>query len=394
MTAIPLRWALAAWLVVLTAVCIRVVYQGGRNSVVPVFLEGGRNWAAGAPIYGEPKPGLDHFRYSPAVAAYFAPWSLLPPWAAEVACRTVALAAFIGGIAVWSRWWWGGRSHLAAVLLLVAPLAVGNVNNGQFNPLIAGLACAAVGAFAGERWLWAAVAVTVATLLKGYPLSLGLLLTVIEPRRFGVPLGAVLAAGLALPFLCQEPSYVAEQYAACAERNSTYDRTQIGPNQGYRDFQMLMGTLGAPIDLSTYRVIEVIAGAGCALAVWAVNRRAGRRAAVWACGALAACWMTLFGPATESPTYVLAALTLAQLVVDASERSTLQRCLAYMAFALFAASMTTVWFPRWFHTRAQALGIQPAAALLLLLGVVVECRRLVRARPAAGDVPFPAARAA
>src|SRR5205814_244924 len=139
------------------------------NTVFPIFADAGRNWLAGADLYGPPKPGLDQFRYTPAIAAAFAPCSLLPDWLGEVLWRLLNVGAFLVGLVVWCRWQWGGRTNLAAMMILVVPLAIGSFNNGQCNLLLSGLLLAAVTTFAAGLWTGATVALSLTVLFKGYP---------------------------------------------------------------------------------------------------------------------------------------------------------------------------------------------------------------------------------
>src|SRR5262249_32301626 len=117
---------------------------------------------------------------------------------------------------------------------------IGGLNNGQCNALVAGLLVAAAVAFAGERWALAAAAVSAAVLFKVYPLALGLLFCLFEPRRFSPRLALALAMGVALPYLFQQPDYVTRQYAALMENLHDEDRTERPIHAGYRDLHMLL----------------------------------------------------------------------------------------------------------------------------------------------------------
>src|SRR5262245_61815190 len=98
-----LRWAIVAWLIVLSVITARILVKPQSHSVFPIFVNAGQNWLHGATLYGELKPGLDQFRYAPAVAAGFAPWTLLSPGIGEALWRWANAAVFLGGLAVWLR---------------------------------------------------------------------------------------------------------------------------------------------------------------------------------------------------------------------------------------------------------------------------------------------------
>ncbi len=370
---------LAMWAVILTVISLRVVLAARNHSVYPIFSDAGRKWLAGADLYGPPTEDLDQFRYAPAVAAGFAPWGLLPDRIGEVLWRWLNAGVFFGALAVWGRWWWS-RPNLPAVLLLVLPLTVGGLNNGQCNALLTGLTLLATVAFArGHLWA-AAAAITVTTLFKGYPLALGMLFCLVEPRRFTPRLAAFVLAGFALPYLMERPDYVTRQYAAFVERVGADDRSGWPVFAGYRDLHMLLRLTGWEAPLAAYRGIEVLAGLACAAVVVAGRWRVwDRRRAVAACLSLGACWMTLCGPATESCTYVLITPVLAQAVLDVAGRSPWRRGLVFVSFGLFTLSALIVWFPGWIAHPVQASGVQPLAACLLMAHVLGDCWRELRA---------------
>ena len=77
------------------------------------------------------------------------------------------------------------QRYCGIVYLLLVPLAIGNIDIGQANPLMAGLFLLAIAAVRVQRWNSAALCVTVAALFKLYPISIGLLICLIAPKRFG-----------------------------------------------------------------------------------------------------------------------------------------------------------------------------------------------------------------
>jgi Glycosyltransferase family 87 len=283
-------------------------------------------------------------------------------------------AVLLGGVACWTRWqrpdWDRG-----AMLLLVIPLAIGGLNNGQCNALIAGLLLFAQVWFARGQFWAAAGAIATCTLLKEYPLALGLLLALIEPRRFTPRLFICIAAGLLLPFALRSPDYVVAQYQAWIARLLSDDRSITVIALAYRDLHLLLRVLGLPLTLTQYRVLEMLLAGACATYVWLQRDSWSRQHATWVCGALASCWMTLAGPATESPTYVLAAPLLAACVLSATERSRWILALSLTSYALFTFAAIIVWFPGRISGPVHQSGIQPLAALLLSIVAVSLCRR-------------------
>src|SRR5262249_34091107 len=128
------------------------------------------------------------------------------------------------------------RAQRATLFLLILPLAAGNLNNGQSNPLLLGLLLAAVTAAARRRWVIAAGCVVLAAGFKVYPLALGLLLVLVLPRRFTAALLISIPVALGLPFLLQEPGYVAQQWGEWARHVTVEDRHSRPLEFWYRDF--------------------------------------------------------------------------------------------------------------------------------------------------------------
>src|SRR5690348_7435542 len=96
MNRLRLRSALAVWAVILIAVSLRTLVSPRANSVYPIFSDAGRKWLATANLYDPPVGDLDQYRYSPTVAAGFAPLSLLPDQPAGVLWRWLNASVFLG----------------------------------------------------------------------------------------------------------------------------------------------------------------------------------------------------------------------------------------------------------------------------------------------------------
>src|SRR5262249_41500179 len=150
-------------------------------------------------------------------------------------------AVFIGAIFWWlkaglhdriqnSSYWLG--------FLLILPLSLGHFFNGQYNPLIFGVFIIAVLAVVAGLWKLLAIFVGICTYLKIYPLSVGLLLALLYPRKLGWRLGLTLILMGALPFLLQQPAYVFEQYKRWFSTRAADDR-RLNMDIAPRDFAMI-----------------------------------------------------------------------------------------------------------------------------------------------------------
>jgi hypothetical protein len=355
--------ALAAWAIALLAVAVAVSRPGKAGKLYPTFVAAGEHFKNGDPVYGRIPPDQDQYRYSPLVAAAFAPWSELPTPIGAVLWRWLQAGAFLLALRAWSRVA-VPQVSFPALAILCLPLALGNVFNAQLNPLVAALLLAGLTAFARDRYWLAAVAVAGATAFKVYPLAVGLLLCVIEPRRFAPRLFLAVAVGFALPFAFQSPEYISHQFADWFERVGTDDRTNQPLERGYHDFQKLLRRWGEPTPLAAYRGTEVLAGCAAAGLVY-LSRRQSHGHRVQLCAGLGLIWCTLFGPATESATYMLLAPVAAQAVIAVTSRLLWERVWVRGAYLLLLSVPVALWFPRSVSDPYRALIPQAHGALIL-----------------------------
>jgi Glycosyltransferase family 87 len=364
------RLALIAWALALIGVAVAVSQPGKGGKLYPTFVAAGEHVRNGERVYGEIPSDQDQYRYSPLVAVAFAPWAELPMPIGAVLWRWLQAAVFLLALRGWSR---VTIPHVPfpALALLCLPLVLGNVFNAQLNPLVAALLLAGLTAFARERYWLAAMSVAAATAFKVYPLAIGLLLCVIEPRRFGSRLILAVLVGFALPFAFQSPDYVSQQFADWFERVRVDDRTAQPIERGYHDVQKLLRRWGKPTSLDTYRGTEVLAGCVAAGLVYASRRqRRSRARQVQACGGLGLVWCTLFGPATESATYSLLAPIATYAVHAVTGRSLLERVWVRGAYLLLLSVPVALWFSRPISDPYRAMIPQAHGALMLLAWLV------------------------
>jgi hypothetical protein len=307
------------------------------------------------------------------------------------------MAVFLGALAWWARKVLevpGPRfpqTALAILFLLVLPLSIGNVNNGQSNPLVLGLMLAGVAAVTDERWNLASALLAGAVLFKIYPISIALLLVALYPRQLAGRMALAIAIGLLLPFAFQKPGYVAEQYSVWFDYLKSENRQDLPLAATYRDIRLLFRAAGEPLGEKAYFFLEMATAAGAAV-VCLAGRRLG-----WAQGrlltlltGLGCIWMTVFGVATESCTYMLVAPTGAWALMQArfERRNFLVLGLLGVSYGLFLIAQVANWFT-WvadFH----ALGIQPFAGLVLLAGLLAaEVFRQAGATSLMGSITSP-----
>jgi hypothetical protein len=373
-----------AWVIVVVAVGGRSALQPREHSLYYTWLTAGKDWSSGSPLLYQhvEGDGLDIFRYSPLVAGLLTPLQFLDERTGNVVWRLLNAGVLLGGLAYWLRGRLpvGGRLR-AALFLLVTPLALSSLNNAQPNPLVIGLLLFAVGLAGEERWTLAAVSVALACALKIYPIAVGLLLVVAYPRQMALRLTLALAAVVLLPYLLQHPRYVTEQYAQWLQRLVGDDRKQIAIERAYRDLWLLVRVWHLPISPRVYVAIQLAVAGGCA-ALCAACRlaRLAKMQVLTLVLALGTCWMMLCGPATESPSFVQLAPSLAWAVLNAPREKwpVAVRWLPAVSFALFMAGVLAGLRPM--TAQIHALGVQPLATLLLFLSYAVVSLQMVLIR--------------
>ena len=308
------------WCIVFLVVIIRAARNPGKNTVLGTYLTAARHWLNGVDLYHS-RTG---FVYSPLIAAFFVPLEIAPKIVSEIVSRLLYASVFLGAIVLWLRAGFHGaipEGRRWLVFLLILPLTIGNINNAQINPLLAGLIMIAILAVHSERWMLAALCIAVTVYLKIYPIAVGMLLMLVAPRKFTWRLVAALVALGALSFVLQKPSYVLEQYQLWIATRSADNRRLWAGNQTPHDLWLLLRVAHVSISQNAYIAIQILSGAAIG-AVCLLGRIRGwspERLFVMMLSLVSA-WMMLCGPATESCTYVILAPAITLALVCAFNR--------------------------------------------------------------------------
>ena len=285
----------------------------------------------------------------------------------------------------WTRRAW------PVVFLLILPLVAGCLNNGQASCLVIAALLAGVAATATDHWNLSAAFMASAALVKLYPVSAGMLMVVMFPRRFGWRFALALAIGALLPFALRPWAYVVDEHRRLLTYLAADERQARPMTVWYQDLRVLCAAWGVPLAAGVYLAIRLAAAAGIA-AVCAAGQlsRRPRRLLLGHMVGLATCWMTVLGSATEASTYILVAPALVwSLLENFATRAgggrgvIVGRVALAAAYGLILISYALFWFP--FGRRATTYGALPLAGLLLL--AYLAARSLPRPRAAAGMRP-------
>ena len=321
------------WAAVVAVIFIRTILKPGSQTVFPVFYTAGGRWLRAENLYS----GGNDYLYSPLIAAFFAPLSLVPISLANLAWRTLNIAMYLGAAGLWLRHGINQipKARHAIVFLIMLPLSIGSLNNAQSNPLLIALVLIALAMAHAERWTLAALCIGLVTFLKVYPLAAGLVLAALFPRKFAWRLAVLLLALGALSLVLQRTGYVLEQYHNWAATRVADERHGDLTNSP-RDFHMLLRVFGVVMEMKYYLVVQLLAGAAVAAVCFAGQLNGWAKDRLFtALLTLVTCWMLLFGPATESSTYILLAPVIALATVEAFGRPFPRWMRALVAAALF-----------------------------------------------------------
>ena len=379
MTDRPLAAARNVWLCTILGLAIHAFCLPYSHSVYDIYLGAARRWLAGDDMYVRTR---EYYRYSPLFAAALAPLAVLPDGTSAAAWKLVN-----GGVFVWGLYVWGRRlnprrlssNEIAAQLLLAIPLALHSLYNSQANLMMLGSLLLGLAAAGEGKWNRAALWIAWATLIKGYPLAMAMILIGLFPWQFAGRFLLSLAGGLLLPFALQRPAVVVMQYQSWWHH--LRDSTEI-MRERLRSIDQLFVIYSQPLSERTFALLGALAGGAVMLICLAIERRTDdRREVVCRSFLWFSLWVVLFGPATEACTYVVAAPAIVWALVEAWHRRArwAERAML-VASLLLMGPMVTDLFGKIIRNFSNEHGSQPIGGLLLLAWLAVESHRNIRQR--------------
>lgn len=338
------RWA--AWgfcLLIFAIICTDVVLHPDKHNTTPVYRDASSNWWSGI----DPYTYNAHagFLYFPQAAFLFTPFNVLPYMAGEILWRACTFGLFAYALSRLNAFFLTTKTDapgrtLLYLALLAVPSAFASLRNAQFDLPLAALIILAAAEVAAERWATAALWLCLAVGLKPLAAVPLLLFCALYWRLIPRVLVGLLIV-IALPFLHWNPAFVAQEYQRCFQ---TLAWAAQGDEPRYSDLAALVSMkLGydAPQTVKTVaRVIFAIVYFG--LGAMAVRRLRSFEAA-WAIGALAADYLMLFNPRTETCSYVFLGPFVASLAIYCSAQG--RRWLAW-ALGFAAIGFACDAFPR------------------------------------------------
>ncbi len=363
------KLAVGLWVALVVGVSGRVALsKPASQSVVPIYRTAGEQWLAGENIYAL-VPGQDVYRNPPGIAAFFAPVALLPEKTGAILWRLGTASLFLYALTRFRRDVLPDLSpeRAGGMFALAALLALPAVNNGQLNLVLAAVGLGGAAAIARGNWWAAAGWLSVGGWVKIYPLAVGMLLAAAYPKKLAGRLAVVLVAGFALPFVLQDPGYVADQYRGFAHELGEESRMTAGPERVPRDWTCVARSWlnWVPSD-AVVKLTMLATAVGCgAIVLGARLFGVETRSLLFLTVTVGSTWMTVFGPATEAHTYVILAGTAAAAAVLPMNRWA--TATVWLGCGLMVAVVLRPMFPNdWKFT---LLGPQAVGAVLVAAAV-------------------------
>jgi alpha-1,2-mannosyltransferase len=309
------RWA--AWgfcLLIFAIICTDVALHPDKHNTTPTYRTASTAWWQGIDPYTQNAHA--GFLYFPQAAFLFTPFNVLPYLTGEIVWRVFTFGLFIYALTRLNAFFLAARSAAPArtflfLALLAVPSSFASLRNAQFDLPLAALVVLATAEVAAARWstaaLWLCLGVAFKPLAVVPLLLFSALYWKLIPR---VAVGLLIVA--AIPFLHWSPSYVAQEYRRCFE---TLAWASAGDEPRYSELAALLAHAGIIVPLPVRTVLRVI----FALMYLGLGATAVRKLSLadsaWAVGALAADYLMLFNPRTETCSYVFLGPFVASLAL-------------------------------------------------------------------------------
>lgn len=374
----------AAWgfcLLIFAIICTDVVLHPDKHNTTPTYRAASTAWWQGIDPYTQNAHA--GFFYFPQAAFLFTPFNVLPFLAGEVVWRVFTFGLFLYALTRLNAFFLAAKSPAPSrtflfLALLAVPSSFASLRNAQFDLPLAALVVLASAEIALARWKAAALWICLAVALKPLAVVPLLLFSALYWRLIPrVIVGLLVVA--AVPFLHWSPAYVAQEYQRCFE---TLAWASVGDEPRYSELAALLSHAGIFVPLPARTVLRVI----FALVYLGLGAMAVRKLSLvesaWTVGALAADYLMLFNPRTETCSYVFLGPFVASLALyySALGRRWLARGLGFAAIGLACDA-----FPRLGTFSVHDLTdrwFKPLIAVVFLAALVAFIFRPRREKPA------------
>jgi hypothetical protein len=288
------------------------------------YLEFAQKFAARETLY-DPK-SLTDVSYWPSTLAVMVPFTLLDPTVSAAIVLAVSAAALTWAAIDLMRALKPSRGDalmLAGLLLMINIMpAWYHFKHVQLHILMTAGMMAAAACMIREKWMFAALWLFVALVVKPIAIVMVLLCGALEPKMRLPLIVAVVAASL-LPFALADADYLIEQYRLFGLKLWTVASSPPGEWPYQADFSTLLKSVGIVLPGAVSVPLRLAAALGTLWLAWRVSPR---NRAAFALGilVLSGCYLTLFGPRNENVSFLvltpsIAALALLMLLRDQAD---------------------------------------------------------------------------
>jgi alpha-1,2-mannosyltransferase len=311
-----MRWAaLGIWLLAFLGIAGDVIRRPVSHSTTPTYRAAATNWWAGI----DPYTYNSHsgFFYFPQAAILYTPFTWGPVLLGDLLWRAAVFALFAYALSRLARFFLAQDGHVRPgtfliLTLLAVPSSLASLRNAQFDLPLAALIILAMAEIAAARWVAATIWLCLAVALKPLAVVPLLLFGALYLRTLAPRLALGLVVTFLLPFINPHPAFVANEYRRCAQ---TLLWAAQPHEPKFSDLSALFEHLHLTLPDTAWTALRlIIALAFLGLGALALHRR-GRPGAAWSIGALAAAYLVLFNPRTETCSYVLLAPFTASLAL-------------------------------------------------------------------------------
>jgi alpha-1,2-mannosyltransferase len=300
-----IRWlvllALAIWLAAWISVCVLIHKNWKDRNECALFQESAQKWWDHQSLY-EPIKWIDGFLYLPQSVVIYSPFAAMGHPAGDIAWRLFGLLLLTTGM--WRLSYvlspkYGALIFAIASYIAVAP-SLGSLRNGQPNMHISGIMLHTAVELSRRRLWAAAILLLVGLAIKPIIFVMVLLVMALYPAI--IWRSAVVAGVLAIvPYIGQNAHYVNWQYQQFWEKLSVAE----APTRAFCDFRGIFWTFGWIMPVKLYTFIQMFAAGGTLLMCFVARMRHREPFRAIYLAALAAVYLMLFNPRTESNSYVI-----------------------------------------------------------------------------------------
>lgn len=308
-----LKVALLLWTLYVSIIAGIVAVQPERRTVTPEYREASEEWWAGKDIY---EVRMHGYLYLPHAAILYTPFALLPERVGEPLWRIVGLGLFAW--CVWRLCWVFGREKHGAWFLVATvaavPASFSAARNGQMNLAMAALLGLAAVDLGRHAWNRASLALLLSVAMKPLGVVPCLLACGCYLKHMGwrLVVGAALLAGVG--FLHANPEFVIRQYELFLETMQIARK----PKQSlFCDIQGMFWAFGVRPPELAMTLLRMLAAVGTLCVAWLAVRKYDAARAGFVSMLMAAWYLLLFNPRTETNSYVLIAPFAGLLVAAA-----------------------------------------------------------------------------